>query len=617
MKSLILAAFILTPAVLFAQNAKVSLHTAPLAGSVVLKDVDDKYSAHVYNLESPAPDASEERKKLYEVKKQIATMFPYKRLPQAQNKTTAVPAPIVAAGYVADSFTGIPPDNDMAISKGNKAVSVVNSSLALTDANSGLMTYRKDMFLFSFAAGLTSTNDYKYDPKIIYDPQADRYICVMLNATDELNYIVLAFSQTNDPSGKWNFYKFKGDYAADSTWFDFPSIAITNDEFFLTGNKIKYYTSWQAGFRGSVIYQVNKQGGYNGDANITYKIWDGINNGSVFIRNLYPVKGGGSILGPSQYFLSNRNFDTQNDTIFLVKVPDVINSGNNNLEIKVLTSPIKYGVPPEGRQPDTSATLATNDGRILGAFADGNEIQFVSATVNQPSGSSAVFHGVISDYTNNPSITHASIIAVDTLDFGYPNVTYIGNPWGLRQSLISFNYTGPNMYPGLGAVLYNGVDYSPMTQVKTGVGSIKILSGKTQRWGDYMGAQVDWNNIGTVWIEGIYGRADKRYGCWMAKLNSPLLGVKQTAAAIQTAKLYPNPAFEMLRFEFDMDESELVHFQIYDMWGREIDNILNARCKQGHNALQFNIGALQAGTYILSATTYRGEEVIRRQFVKQ
>ncbi len=596
-----------------AQNARVKQYTAPLAGTVVLRDVEDNYNAQVINTEAPVPDAG--KLQLMDIKKQVAVQFPYKRANVAY-KTTATAAPIVEKGYVADSFTGIPPDNDMAISKAGKAVSVVNSMIAITDDALGKMTFKRGLKTFSNAVGLNDFNDYRYDPKIMYDPEADRFICVMLNAINELNYIVLGFSKTNDPAGQWNFYKFYGNYNNDTTWFDYPSIAITKNEFFLTGNKIKFNASWQAGFAGTVIYQVNKQDGYNAVSNISYQIWDSINMNGIQIRNLYPAKGGSAILGPSQYFLSNRNFDVQNDTVFLVKIPDVISSGNTTLDIKVLTSPTKYGVPPDGRQPDTSVTLATNDGRVLGAYIDGDEIQFVSTTVSPGSGSAGIFHGIIKDFATSPVFKHTQILSVDTMDFGYPNITYAGNPWGLRQSLISFNYTGPNINPGMGAMMFDGVGYSPITLVKTGTGSIKRLTSKQQRWGDYMGSQVDWNNIGTVWIEGIYGRSDNDYGNWMAKLNSPLLSINKKQTFTES-KIYPNPSVQLMYFEFTLSEQTNLVFAIYDMQGKMVDKVLEQTCKKGANRLQINIASLPAGNYTIQANAADGKAAMVQTFTKQ
>src|SRR5690606_36222507 len=117
-----------------------------------------------------------------------------------------------------------------------------NSRIAVIDGSTGQITNRKVLKLFSYAVNLNSLEDHRYDPKVMYDPEADKFISIMLNGTNEHNYILVGFSKTNDPEGEWNFYKFYGNYAEDTTWFDYPSIAITKDEFFFTGNQIKFNT---------------------------------------------------------------------------------------------------------------------------------------------------------------------------------------------------------------------------------------------------------------------------------------------------------------------------------------------------------------------------------------
>lgn len=608
--------FVLATGAVFAQQANVTKYTAPLAGKVVLSDVDDKYTAQVFNVEASEPDGEADKERLEEAKKKSAMMFP-RKMRTAQKKTTAAPSPVVTIDFIADSMTGVPPDNYMAISKDDKAVSVVNSLITTIDGKTGKISKRTSLKAYSVSAGLNTFNDRRFDPKIIFDPVADRYISVMLNSTNNLNYIVIGFSQSSDPEGGWNFYKFYGDYKSDTTWFDYPTIAFTKDEFFLSGNKIRFGASWELGFSESVIYQIDKKSGYDGDTALTYQIWDGINYGGKAIRNLFPVKASWDMTGPEQYFLSNRNFDVQNDTMFLIKLPDVISSGNKNLTIQVLQTPVKYGMPPNGRQPDTSAVLATNDARVLGAMLVDDEIQFVSTSVHPGNGSAAILHGIISDFKNNPSISYADFITVDTLDFGYPNISFVGNGWGLNQALISFNYTGPNDYPGLGAVLFDGSQYSDLVRVKEGTGSIKVLSQKDQRWGDYTGSQVDWNAQGAVWIEGIYGRSDNLYGNWMARLSSPLLNVKEQSKPNNNIKVYPNPASEFLDMNFTLQEEGVIKFAIIDVQGRVVDNILEQKCEKGKNILRFNIGTLPAGTYFLKAQDVDGGSVMTQRFVKQ
>lgn len=592
--------------------------TAPLAGKVVLKNVEDKYNAQVYNLDIPEPDGGTDEEKLQETKNYISEHYP-RRNRHAAAKGTSVQPPFVVRSFVADTSAGVPPDNNMAISAANRAVSVMNSYIAVLDGVTGQMQYRKSLYNFSLSVGLynnLNNNNYRYDPKIIYDPEADRYICIMLNGLNNYNYIIVAFSKTNNPDSAWNFYKFYGDYMQDTSWFDYPAIAITHNEFFFTGNKIGYDQSWQAGFKRSLIYQVKKEQGYNGDSLLTYRIYDSVTYNGNFIRNLYPVKGGAAIHGPEEYFLSNRNFDVQNDSIFLIKLPDTIGAPDSALTITALQSDHAYGVPPSARQVPPFDSLATNDGRILGGYIEGDEIQFVSASLDPLNGASGVYHGKISNVSTNPTV-HGSMISIDTVDLGYPNISYAGNVNSVNNSIISFNFSGPATYPGMGAVYYDGSQYSEMLVVKTGDSCLKSGAG-LQRWGDYSGSQPDMAAPGVVWVEGIYGRANKRYGNYMAKLAAPFVtSVTRQQKAKTPALLYPNPAWQFISVAFTLPADELVNFAIYDIQGRVVDNLLQAFCNEGKNVVQFNIAPLAPGTYFVKGINSKGEVIVTNRFVRQ
>ncbi len=601
-----------------AQQAKPKRYTTPLAGSVVLSEVEDKYGASVYSMEMPEPDAGAEQELLRKIKEQIAKNYPHKRsTPQARKTTASVAAPVVAISFVADSNSGIPPDNYSAVSPGRKAVSVMNEYIAVHDANTGAYLYRKSLKTFSTAIGLNNfSTDYRFDPKVVYDPGADRFICVMLNGTNQYNYIVLGFSQSNDPAGAWKFYKFYGNYTGDTTWFDYPAISVTGHEFFLTGNQIKFDSSWQAGFSRTLIYQVHKQDGYDGDTVLHYQIWDSVQYNNKYLRCLYPLNPGDVLLGPSQYFLSNRNFATINDTVFIVKVPDTIGSADSVLTVTpVISTTGSYGAPPNARQPDTSLSLATNDGRVLGGFIQGNEMQFVSTSLNPGNGASAVYHGVISNFATAP-VLKGQFFSIDTIDFGYPNISYEGTPgW----SVISFEYSGPKTYPGYGAVIFDGNNYSDMTVIRAGDSTIRMLSQKEQRWGDYSGSQPDWGLPGSVWVEGIYGRKNRKYGNFMAQLYSPYHTATPVIRKpfVPQARVYPNPALDYISFEFTVAKEQVFSFFIYDMQGKMVDKLLDKNCPDGKNTIQFNMASLAPGTYVLKAKGNKGEEIAIQTFVRK
>ena len=113
------------------------------------------------------------------------------------------------------------------------------------------------------------------------------------------------------------------------------------------------------------------------------------------IRNLCPAKGGKKLHSPNMYFISNRNLANQNDTVFLVNVTDTIGSPSNTVTTKALISNQTYFMPPDGRQPIATESLATNDARNLGAFYENNIIQYVHNTTNTAkNGDSRLYNGV-------------------------------------------------------------------------------------------------------------------------------------------------------------------------------------------------------------------------------
>ncbi len=606
-----------------AQHARAHKFTTPLAGKVVLSQVDDKYNVNVSGVEMPEPDAVTGQEELKEIKKLVRAQYPYKVSMVGKKTSSTVQTPVLGTNFVADSFSGIPPDNCSSVNRNNKAVNVMNSNIVVHDATTGAYLQRKSLQAFSAAVGLNNTirftGNYKYDPKVVYDPGADRFITIILNGTNGNNWVVLGFSQTNDPTGAWNFYKLYGNFSNDTTWFDYPALSVTKNELFFTGNKLKYNTSWQLGFQQTLIYQVRKQDGYNGDTSLNYQIWDSIMYNNQPLRCLYPLNPGDSQLGPDQYFLSNRNFAVNSDSVFIVRVPDTIGSVDSVLTVTAVKATSgSYGAPPDARQTDTSLSLATNDARVLGGFIEGNEIQFVNTSVNPANGNAAVFHGVISNFRTAPSFT-GSIFSIDTLDMGYPNISYSGNFSGSNQSIISFNYSGPHTFPGFGAVLCDAGNFSDMLIIHKGDTTIYQLSGKEQRWGDYSGNTPDWTSLGAVWAEGIFGHKGRQYGNYMARIVSPYqLAIPQVSApADEQAKAYPNPAWQFVNFQFTVGSEQVFSFMIYDMQGRVVDKLTDQYCNEGKNVIQFNIAPLVTGTYFLKAIGMKGEDISISRFEKK
>ena len=120
----------------------------------------------------------------------------------------------------------------------------------------------------------------------------------------------------------------------------------------------------------------------------------------------------------------------------------------------------------------------------------------------------------------------------------------------------------------------------------------KVLTGKQQRWGDYTGSQPDWNATGKVWVLGIYGRDDKEYGSYMAKLGSPFfVGVPGHNEVPAPSTVYPDPAWQSIKFQFALPKASVLSFVIYDARGSMVDRLLQKKCEAGRNRVEFNIAS--------------------------
>lgn len=483
-------------------------------------ELKEDWMPQMQNLEMPKPGS--ERERLMKTKEESRKMFPLKNKKTIKNEIQQTALPIIIGGFEANKYSGsVPNDNNLAISNDGKLVSVGNTTIRAYDIIKDTLLFTKSLSSFVLSMGFIGTNNSKYDPKAIYDPENDRFIVVLLNGnTPGYSKIILAFSTTNNPADSWNLYFLSGNPLNDNTWSDYPAIAITKDELFLTVNQIIPGQPWQTGFSQTLIWQIDKIDGFEGDSLLNAKLWKDIWFGDNPVRNLNPIGGGGKLNGPNIFFLSNRNFAIQNDTIFMVEITGTQKDSSSMLKIKSGISDVAYGVPPTARQSG-GHTFDTNDGRILGGFLENNTIQFVSNTIDTSTGFSAVYHGIISNPEKNISIK-GKTIGDSAMDLGYPNISYTGKQECDNEALITFNHSSPNTFSGFSGAYYsNNKYYSDILKIKEGDNYVNILSGIYERWGDYSGSQRKFNEPGKVWVVGSYGNSQKQNATWVAELQSP------------------------------------------------------------------------------------------------
>lgn len=415
--------------------------------------------------------------------------------------------------YEGNRGTGsVPPDNTLAVSTNGFVISGINSNLFFSRAD-GTVIYTQA--LSDFFTDLSLGGGY-FDPRIIYDIPSQRFIIVALSGSQSDNSTVcIAFSEGEDPGLGWNFYKLPGDILGEEMWFDYPNIAVTEKELYVTGNM---FTN-QNQFRYSSIYQISKEDGYNGKA-LTYKHYTKMKeptSGQTFF-NITPVSMGWTTnrSGGIQ-FLTNDPRGGSNITV-LCKTSGTLDQ-NPKFEIVDIQTGDNYEVSPTVPQKGTTNVLQTGDCRIQYAIELNGVIHFVlKAKVNNRAG---LYYG---RYDLNDLTLFTSVYAEPNSHVSYPSIAPMGsNPEDSRM-MIQYLRSSGDIFPEQVAMVVEGEGdnfvYSDPIVIKDGDSFVNALDTNNERWGDYSCvSRRFYNDLVETWVGGCFGRA--RFGTWIGQfINS-------------------------------------------------------------------------------------------------
>jgi len=589
------------------------LHTDELKATVNLHQYHDPFAFSVKYDEAPHPSGKKFlREYLRRQKLEAQRQFPVRSTDHVQQRGS-LEDPVILASFTGNNvITSTPLDNHLAVGPDEQVVSVINVHM-LVASNTGFWLGNYNLVDFFSAVG---SNNIFFDPRVIYDPEQDRFIMALINGNYcSTSQIVLAFSQTSDPRGNWNLYAIDGCPDQNTTFADYPMIAITKNELFLTYNAVHSDSTWQAGFFGTHIHQIDKMSGYNGET-LNRRVWKNVSYQDKLIRNICPVRNAGESLPESMYLLSTRNFDITNDTVFLLQVTGTLDDPDTRLEIKPFKMNQPYGVPPYAVQPIDS--LDTNDARVLDAFELNGRIQYVHNTMNFESGRSAVYHGTL--YVDEPSQTGEGNIVAHPEDYlGYPGIAWTGNNALEHDAMIIVSHVSPDRNPG-GSVIYTDGfgNYSDFVTVIEGIRPIDMLTGPIERWGDYIGIQRHYTQPGSVWISCSYGRFSNRNEGWIAKIARTEGSVstedrEKTDTRITT---YPNPADDYVHIEMDNPEGKNYAIVLFDVNGKPVKTLFEGPALYpGKARATFAIHTLPPGQYYVQVSV-AGKTITTKPVIK-
>lgn len=548
---------------------------------------------------------------------------PYRAMPVSSAKRAAL-KPVVAGGFSGATLPGTPNDNNMAINNDSLVISVMNTYIRVYNTNGvlrknwGLEFFPKDPKATKPGNGVGDLNR-SYDPKVLYDPDADRFIIVFLEGDGSADTrIIVSFSKTNNPLDGWNVYQLEGNPFGGAYWTDYPMIAINGRDLFITVNILKDNSDWKVGFTQSVIWQIPKTSGYSADT-LPYNLWSDIKFNNKPIWNICPVQDAYQPGSHGLYLLSVRPGDKSNDTVFLHRISGNYEDQNVTCTYKVLKADKQYGVPPSAVQPQAGFKLQTNDARVLGAFHANGRIQYVQTSRNAINGRSSVFHGVLQGPGRSDAFINANLISYDTIDIAYPTIVHAGNNVYGKQSMITFSHCGEKVKPGTSVLYYdNNGEYSELVMSKEGEGYINsFIIDSMERWGDYTAIQRRYNNPDEFWVVGSYGRNTNVAGTWVSKItmNDPMVGLNDLTNNRSVDPAFPNPVINLFTIPFELNEPAQVKVVITDASGREVLQ-LNEFQESGKQKAFINTSNFATGIYyytVYSGASHIANGVFSRQ----
>ena len=521
-------------------------------------------------------------------------LISYNPVDGAESSSRAV-IPKIGTNFEANwSIESTPPDNTIAIANNGNIITANNDGIEYYTGAGGFLYFD---YWADFIDDNTLTSSF-FDPKVIYDSGADRFVLLLLHGSNaNTSKVILCFSKTNNPMNGWWIYTLTGNPLDNDCWFDYPGLGVSNNEVYVTGNLFR------SSFNQAVIYQVPKASGYAGDA-LDWQYWSGLSDDPYEAFTIIPASyGHQGNYGPGIYLISNESSGDSR-----IRLWDLTDDMSGTPQLVSYTVPVDaYSPAANALQKGTNDQLDNGDNRVQNAF-------YLNGIVHY------VFHSDIGEGWNGIHYNRLDVTDIfnqtstygmpGTYDYSYPAVVPFSTSNTDLSVMIAFLRSSEETYPEVRVVNCDRfMQWSPSTTVKAGETFVDFLN-DDERWGDYTGVARKHNSTDPrIWLAGCYGAninsqsVFNTFKTWVAEIESGPTVSTQENEIVKSFSVYPNPTYDLVTIEFSAEASQLTTIEIIDMNGHLVKQLYRDTPRQGENRLTFNKGALPAGTYIISIKT--------------
>jgi hypothetical protein len=424
----------------------------------------------------------------------------------------------------------------------------VNSTYVVQFVNTFIAVYNKSGVLF---AGFPKSADtffglpagtYTTDPRGFYDWTNNRFVFVMLTessfSSNNVGRLMLAVSQTSNPTGLWNIYKWQVGNTGECP--DYPTLGHDTNNWGKGGTKGAIYiginqfsSNCNGGFIQNYMFVIPKDAAYTNKA-LPFWFQFGFNVGGRLVDTLQPSNPQGPGDRPSATYLTNTfnilwncGAGCANLTIWSVNhVANFISGGGGPVFTGVVVPTAHtYFYPPAANQPGFANSIETIDVRITGSmyYHAGHLFGTFETGVPNVPGARPIWFDYHPVLNTSGNITTAEERQEDCFFCGGQGAagssfftTLI--PDSENNLTMTYTYSDNNIYPEM-AVTGRRVSLADSNMNGSGYviagGSGLYTQG---RWGDYSAVAPDTSKAGSplMWTAGDYDAS----GNWGTAISS-------------------------------------------------------------------------------------------------
>ena len=420
--------------------------------------------------------------------------------------------------------------------------------------------------LFDFFADLTP-NTFTFDPKVVYDPYAGRFVIVTMDVTDfqpdgfDSSRILVAVSDDENPNGTWcvgdinAFSTFVGeadDQNALDHWAEYPGLAVDEEAVYITAEMRTFFSQTPPNeFGGVRLWIVDKtnDGLYDCVANpvdlAQVDVFDPFAGGGIVLTSQpAQIYGTPPSANVGNFLVSKGNLTNGTDEFAqVIRVDDPLRSPSfaitlvNLGDIEDLVGNETDPPLPNAPQSGSAELIDTNDRRALDAVWREDNLYF-TATINPKpgdpdAGQATAFWARVdtNNLTGSPPAADQGVILGEEIGVAthtfYPSIA-VDNTGAVA---VGFSASGTTIFPSAYFTYRQAADGGGFTQppslVQAGQASyLRQFGTGRNRWGDYTGTAVHPLEAGCFWVFNQYaGEQDPqdtppengRWETWWAK----------------------------------------------------------------------------------------------------